>query len=64
MWVKIRIFDIIVIMKLLSIKLDKLSDIAIAIGQVFFASAFIEPIVSKQSSISTIVLAIFAIKNK
>jgi hypothetical protein len=33
-------------MKLSVAKLDKLSDIGIAMGQVFFASVFIEPIIS------------------
>jgi len=45
-------------MKLSSIKLDKLSDVSVAIGQVFFASVFIEPIVSKQSSAMMIITGV------
>ncbi|MEK7117885.1 MAG: hypothetical protein AAB861_03890 [Patescibacteria group bacterium] len=45
-------------MRLTSIKLDKLSDVSIAIGQVFFASALVEPIVSGKASLIILVLGI------
>ena len=45
-------------MRLSTIKIDKLSDVSISIGQVFFASALIEPIVSGKTSISILVFGI------
>ncbi len=57
-WAKIGIFGMIRAMKLSSIKLDKLSDVSTAIGQVFFASALVEPIISKQANMVVLVFGI------
>ena len=45
-------------MRLSAVKLDKLSDVSIAIGQVFFASALVEPIISGKVGIVILSLGI------